>query len=75
MSSEAIADDVRRTTDDGHLTITIAHHEPMAHGELKTTSRVKVNDLCLTLRPIGCVTALVLVQPRKTHPEKTEQNC
>ena len=29
-SFEAVVNDGRRTTDDGHPTITVAHHEPMA---------------------------------------------
>ena len=30
MSFEAIVEDARHTTDEGHPTITIAHNEPMA---------------------------------------------
>ena len=39
-SFKAIVDDAQRMTHDGHLTITIAHHEPMAQsGELKTCAK------------------------------------
>ena len=50
MSFEAIVDDVRRATHDGRRTSNDHNSSPRANGsgELKTTSRVKVNDLCST---------------------------